>query len=386
MKTFWKVLIPAVLSAIIANPSARAQKSIDVQSLESFVAASQQARIESGHLIGSHVRVFQHGKEVMDRCYGFKGTGQAALAGDELYRIASMTKPVTGLALLIEQERGHLNIFDNVADYLPEFAEMRLADGSLAENRIKIYQLVSHCSGVGDIQLEGTAAESFNLDSAVVQLSKKPLEYEPGTGNRYSTGAFDVAARIIEKVSGMEYGEYLKKNIFDKLGMKDTSFEPTPEQWDRMVSLFCRDDDGKLYNQKEDRRYVFGNYPCAYHAAGAALASTTDDYIKFALMLYHGGKLPGHRRVIGKKALRQYWEPLAGAGSQRWGMGVRVVCAEGRTLPVGTYGWSGAYGTHFWIDPVNDIVAIYMINQGFEGGAGSASSVEFEKDVMRSLK
>ena len=386
MKTFWKVLIPAVLSAIIASPSARAQKSVDVQSLESFVAASQQARIETGHLNGSHVRVYQHGKEVLDRCYGTKGIGQAALAGDELYRIASMTKPVTGLALLIEQERGHLNIYDDVADYLPEFSQMRLKDGTLAENKIKIYQLVSHSSGIGDATIDESVTAAFNLDSAVAQYSRLPLNYDPGTATAYSTGAFDVAARIIEKVSGMEYGEYLKKNIFDKLGMKDTTFEPGPEQWDRMVTLFCRDDEGKLYNQEADRRYVFGNYPCGYHAAGAGLASTTDDYIKFALMLYHGGKLPGHRRVIGKKALKQYWEPLAGAGSQRWGMGVRVVCAEGRTLPVGTYGWSGAYGTHFWIDPVNDIVAIYMINQGFEGGAGSASSVEFEKDVMRSLK
>lgn len=204
-------MIPAVLSAIIASPSARAQKSVDVQSLESFVAASQQARIETGHLIGSHVRVYQHGKEILDRCYGTKGIGQAALAGDEIYRIASMTKPVTGLALLIEQERGHLNIYDDVADYLPEFSQMRLKDGTLAENKIKIYQLVSHSSGIGDATIDESSAAVFNLDSAVAQYSRLPLNYDPGTATAYSTGAFDVAARIIEKVSGMEYGEYLKK-------------------------------------------------------------------------------------------------------------------------------------------------------------------------------
>lgn len=372
-----------IRDAVAKNVTGKNAGKLDKGKLRSKIGDSQNARIDTHGIIGSQVIVYQNGKEIMNECFGSKGVGLEPLGGNELYRIASMTKPVTGLALLLEQERGNLNIYDDVADYLPEFSEMYLKDGSKAENKIKIYQLVTHSSGIPDVKI---GSKSFTLDSALTYLAKQPLDFDPGTGNRYSTGAFDLAAKIIEKTSGMEFGEYLETNIFDKLGMNDTGFEPDGSQWDRMVAVFSKKDDGSYGNLPENRECVFGSFPTCYHAAGAALASTAEDYMKFAMMLAGGGKLRGHKRVIGEKALRQYHAVLDGNGGLKWGMGVRVIDCDDNVLPRGSYGWSGYYGSHFWIDPVNKIVAVYMRNQDFAGGAGADAANELERDVMSSFQ
>lgn len=369
--------------AVSGNVRQKAHGKLNIDVLRANIENSQKARIASSGIVGSQVIVCQDGKQLLNECFGTKGLGLDSLRGNELFRIASMTKSVTGLALLIEQERGHLDIFDHVSDYLPEFSEMFLQDGTRAANKIQLYQLVTHSSGIGEVIVKG---KSFNIDSAVVSLVDRPLDFNPGTDDKYSTGAFDVAAKIIENVSGMEYGEYLKVNIFDKLGMSDATFEPSAGQWDRMVAVFSKKSDGTYVNQPENRNFVCGIFPVCFHAAGASLAMTAEDYMKFALMLANGGKLPGHKRVIGRKTLAQYCMPLAGKGGEKWGMGVRVIDCYDNTLPKGSYGWSGFYGSHFWIDPDNRIVAVYMRNQDFEGGAGADAANELERDVMNALQ
>lgn len=341
---------------------------LDADSLKAHVSASQLARIEDGKLSGSHVIVIQNGKEVLNECYGLKGVecGQP-LKGDEVYRIASMTKPVTALALLIEHDRGHLDINDDLSKYLPEFADMYVVKrdstgavvkdengkpvcGEKAVNPIKLYQLVSHTSGVGEV---------------------------------------DLAARVIEMTSGMEFEAYLKKNIFDKLGMTNTTFEPSEDQWARMVAMQGRNEEGKNYDVQKKAGCVFESFPAAYHAAGAALASTAPDYAKFAQMFLDGGKSADGKKVISEESLALYSTPVVDdtvmPGIIKWGLGVRVVTGEGYVLPDGAFGWSGAYGTHFWIDPVNNIIAVHMKNSAYDGGAGSQTGNEFEVDVMRSF-
>jgi len=317
-----------------------------------------------------------------------------------------MTKPVCALALLIEHDRGHLNIYDNVADYLPEYADMYVAlkdstgavvkdenrqplRGEKAQNPIKLYQLVSHTSGVGEVDMFPGPFANCTLDSAVAFLATRPLNFEPATAQAYSTGAFDVAAKVIEKVSGLEFEEYLKKNIFDKLGMTNTTFEPSEEQWSRMVACQGRTEDEKNYDVEKSMTCVFESFPVKYHAAGAGLASTASDYAKFAQMFLDGGRSADGKKVISEKALALYSTPVVDdtvmPGIIKWGLGVRVVTGEGYVLPEGAFGWSGAYGTHFWIDPVNNIVAVHMKNSSYDGGAGSRTGNEFEVDVMRSL-
>ena len=137
-----------------------------------------------------------------------------------------------------------------------------------------------------------------------------------------------------------------------------------------------------------DRR-IFADFPESYFCAGAGLFSSLSDYVRFASMLQNGGELDGVR-ILSKQSVDEIATPHVSAdimaGNERWGLGVRVITEKSyTTLPVGTYGWSGAYGSHFWIDPVNRITAIYMKNSLYDGGAGSVTSRQFEKNVFDSL-
>lgn len=368
---------------------------LNVNKLEKAVTRSQERRLEAGTLTGAHVIIHQNGECVLNKVYGKASADGEALKENAVYRIASMTKPVTAVALLIEQERGHLDINDDLADYMPEYADMQIkkADGTTekAKNPIKLYMLVSHVSGLDDTSIMGNELgvpmEERNARTVAEAAAKLPLVYEPGTQQAYNTAAFDIAARVIEITSGMDFAEYLKVNIFDKLGMTDTTFEPSAEQWSRMVAVHgC--ENGKAYDVPYDGQ-IFGAYPVTYHAAGAALTSTAADYDKFARMLLNGGAGDNGERVMSEESVKLMATPVVDdsimAGSQKWGLGVRVITDNDYTLPKGTFGWSGMFGTHFWIDPVNRITAVYMKNSTYDGGAGCQTANELEKDVTDSF-
>lgn len=352
---------------------------LDAALLERNITASQQARIKSGKMTGSQVIVIQDGKVVLDKSFGTKTAGGPALEGNEIYRVASMTKPITALALLIEVDRGHLQLEDDLGTYLPQFAG----------KNIKLGHLVSHVSGVLDAQIEEGADNPFTLNSAVNYLAKQPLAYEPATRTIYSTGAFDLAAKVIENVSGMDYETYLKTNIFDKLGMDDTRFTPSEEQWGRFVSIHARDSLGCAYDYPQKPGCVFVDFPVSYPMAGAGLASTAADYMKFARLLLDQGMAPSGERILGWGSLQRMSIASVSEeimpGSQKWGLGVRTIVDDAYTLPKGTYGWSGYYGTHFWVDPENNIAVVYMKNSVYDGGAGCQTANELEQDVMNSL-
>ncbi len=367
---------------------------INAKKAESAITASANKRIEEGTLTGAHAIVIQNGRQIINKAVGLYEVGGKELDDKAIYRIASMSKPITAVALLIEHDRGHLNIYDDLTKYMPEFGEMYVSakddNGALqkAKNSIKLYQLVSHTSGIGEIDIGKIGSDKCTCKAAAEWLASQPLLFEPGTDQMYSTGAYDIAARVIEITSGMEFSEYIKVNIFDKLGMTDTTFEPTEEQWSRMVGVHNLVD-GKAVNDATVPGCVFASFPVTYHAAGAGLASTANDYIKFAQMLLNGGKAEDGTVILSEKTLKLMSTPVPDdkrADNTLWGLGVRVIVKPGNTLPVGCFGWSGAYGSHFWIDPVNKIAAVYMKNSSFDGGAGNKSANEFERDIMDSFK
>ena len=227
-----------------------------------------------------------------------------------------------------------------------------------------------------------------SISTVVDYFADAAIAFEPYLFQAYSpVVGFDILARIIEITSGLSYSEFVKKEIFEPLGMADTTCVPTDEQWSRMISMhnFV---DGKGVTADKDIRYVFGGFPTTYNCGGAGIASTVDDYSKFANMLLLGGEYNGVRilpeslaRSIGIPHLPETVMPC----HEIWGLSVRVIVGE-YTLPVGSYGWSGAYGTHFWIDPENKIVAIYMKNSHYDGGAGASTACAFELDVMNSFE
>ncbi len=321
---------------------------------------------------------------------------------DAIFRMASMTKPVTGAAALIAEDLGLFGIDDLVSDYLKNFDKMNVAelkDGDIAivgrsSVPLRIWHMLSHSSGMMAATETGLKLEARKPDSAYESLaamveycSREPLAYEPESYSAYCAySSFDTVARIIEIKSGMEYKDFLKKYIFEPLGMKDTTYVPTEEQWSRTVTMTDRMAARRLA-AVDMGRHTFEGFPLTYTCAGAGLVSTLDDYSVFAEMLLNGGEYNGVR-IFSPERIAELTLPRIPASTpgrdpvSSWGLGVRVVDKAG-VLPIGAYGWSGAYGTHFWVDPENKLTAIYLRNSRWYDSRGSGSiGAQFEKDVM----
>ena len=171
--------------------------------------------------------------------------------------------------------------------------------------------------------------------------------------------------------------------------MYDTTFTPTQEQWGRLIPMH-RKANGQNALVGMPIGCVFEDYPAAHHLGGAGLVSSLDDYMKFATMLLNNGAYKGKCILQTASIMEMATPQLSEAvqpGTERWGLGMRVIADEAyQRLPAGAYGWSGAYGTHFWIDPVNKIAAVYMRNSKDAGGSGAATAANFEQDVCNSLQ
>ena len=329
-------------------------------------------------------------------------SGNKKLKNDAIFRLASMSKPITAVAAMILVDRGLLALEDPISKYLPDFSKLFIGkienDEVVEEIEVKtavtIKELLTHSSGIGsgDIGAKDFLAipveERATLEMAMPHYAKCRLEFEPKTSSNYSPFlGLDILSRIIEIVSGKSYDIFLKEEIFDKLGMRDTTFVPTEEQWDRMVH-FAMEKDGKCVSEPMDTTRVFEQFPLTFFAGSAGLASTMDDYFAFAKMLLNEGEYNGVR-ILKAETVREMATPQLTKEvlppPQVWGLGVRVITDETYgTLVKNCYGWAGAYGTYFWVDPDNKIVAIYMRNV-CDGEQGYTAS-QFEQDVTSSLE
>lgn len=353
----------------------------------------QNALLASGKLGGCEIIIKQKGNVVYQNCFANKP--------NSMYRYASMSKPVTTVAVLIEAERGHLSLQDKVSKYLNGFASMYV--GKLDENaraipkepvkkEITVEQLLNHTNGLFSDE-EGiaaaqrgifTKADRQNLASYVYKIERSLLSFQPGEYAYYSGGAaHSVAARLVEIVSGLPFEDYIQENIVKPLGIKDMTFVPNEEQWERMV-LVHKYEDGKS-RFVDVGRTMFEGIPLTMYSGAASLGGTAEAYSVFAEMLLQngGGLLSSESVALMKKPYVPIsWNPV---DSQWWGLGVRVINNDNYILPRGCYGWSGAYGTHFWIDPENEITAVYMRNSHHDGGAGAQIANWFEEDVVNSF-
>lgn len=366
--------------------------------LKKKLEARAASDMECGRAGALAMSVMQDGEMIYEQCFtdekqGFTVTPQS------LFRLASMTKPITAVAVLILAEREQLRLEQPVSDFIPEYRQMNI--GSMdqsglviigaAKQEITIRHLLTHTSGLGSgpvgdyVSRKMPPQDRKNLAQMVAYYAENPLDFEPMTSAAYSpTHAFDVAARIVELVSGKTYDKFLEEEIFLPLGMKDTTFSPTKEQWKRMVPMHTYKD-GEEGVDKMPEDSIFEGVPTACFLGGAGLASTLQDYKNFAAMLLNEGSFQGYQLLSQRTVREMATSTLAKEivkNSEAWGLGVRVVTENTYpSLPCGTFGWSGAYGTHFWVDPVNRITAIYMRNSRYEGGSGSRMSHQFEQDV-----
>lgn len=356
---------------------------------------------------GAHLLVLQEGKEVCSLCRGWHNPDtREVLKEDAIYRLASMTKPVTAVATLIAMEKGWLDPEDLVEDYLPAYADMYVGkeeNGTVVPDKksgvpLRIWHMLSHCNGImAEVPLGNQMVAAMprevqtSLEGMTDYCARQPLAFEPESYTAY-TGqvSFDAVARIIEMKSGMSYAAFLKAYIFDPLGLKDFTYDPTPEQWDRMIVPTDKAGGHGLVTVNMGK-HTFEAAPLSYTGAGAGLVSTMRDYAVFAEMLRNKGRY-GDVQIFAPEHLEIMTRPRVPDGTpgrdpvSSWGLGVRVVVHED-VLPVGSFGWSGAYGTHFWVDPVNQITAIYMRSSRWYDSHGCGTiGAQFEKDVMACLE
>ena len=370
-------------------------KRLDITRLTENIDNIAQYDLSNNKVFGSAYYVYQDGVE-FEKCYGSTSLdGETAITNTSIFRLASMTKPVTAVAALILVDSGLLSLDDTVDKYLPAFKDIKIinSSGATAPNNLPtIRNLLNHTSGIGndtDKLMNMTPMDKKTLDSSIAFYIKNGLDFEPGTAQAYSPyAAFDVLTKIIEIVSGTNYLRFLQEYLFEPCGMTDTTFTPNAEQEKRIVAMHTTNG-GENAVAQIPAGCIFEDFPSTHYLGGAGLVSTLSDYAKFATLLLNKGKI-GDITLISEETFNLLCTPQVSQGImpglERWGLSVRVITEEAYPyLPVGSFGWSGAYGSHFWIDPVNKIIAVFMKNSKIDGGAGNQSAVKFEQAVYSAL-
>jgi len=361
--------------------------------------------VASGRVGGAAVAVCQNGELIYEARFGYQSPqSDKPLRKDALFRIASMTKPITAVATLKLIEAGKLSLDDPVSKYLPSYRSLPIVketNGSLSLEKeatatLSVLHLLTHTSGIGggaigSRQLANMSAQQkASLSESVAYYARMGIQFEPGSAVLYSgVPAFDVLAAIIEQISETDYESFLKKHIFEPCHMTDTTFVPTDEQWNRMIGVHDYVNETGCVGETNPG-CVFVDFPTTHPLGGAGLISSLSDYLNFANMLLNGGSFEGNR-VLSPTSIATMSTPHVSKEiqprNQRWGLAVKVVTESSYPyLPLGTYGWSGAYGTHFWVDPTNRITAVYMKNSQYDGGGGATTNLHFEEDVYLSIK
>lgn len=373
-------------------------KFLDKEKLEYNILKAANYDLENNNLFGSSYFVYQNGNTIFKKHFGIENSDTGMKTNDDtMYRLASMTKPVTAVAILILLERGLISLNDSVSKFLPEFEDIHIitpdgTDMGKTKTDVTILHCLTHTSGFGSekvVQMSDKDRRTFS--DTIKYHVNAGLDFEPFTKQAYSgVAAFDVLGAIVEKVTNRDYEEFLKEEIFIPCNMKDTTFAPSESQWKRFMTMHDKAD-GKNSIGESFENCVFGQYPGGHKLAGAGLASTLNDYSNFAKMLLNNGKAFDRQIVspqtISAMSLKYLPENLSfGEGCETWGLGVRVIANDNyKTLPAGSFGWSGAYGSHFWIDTENDICAVFMKNSRFDGGAANRSAQRFERAVYDAL-
>jgi CubicO group peptidase (beta-lactamase class C family) len=379
---------------------------------------SVQRHIDAGDISGAVTLVSRKGRIVHCETHGLMDLeAKKPMARDTIFRLASMSKPVTGAAILLLIEEGTVRLNDPVSKFIPELKEMKVAMPRTggpprppglapteaqfylvpADREITIRDLLTHTSGLGSGGL--SAAETMKLMQArkptdtladfTSKLGALPLDFQPGTMWRYSgLLGFDVLGRVVEVVSGLSYDQFLQQRLFGPLGMKDTSFFVPEERRSRLVTLYRRSAGGQLEKSPNQEALMSRTY---FSGAGG-LTSTAEDYLQFAQMLGNGGQLDvkrllGPRTVelmasnqVGEMFNGQLGRPARGMG---FGLSVAVIqdaVATGLGVSNGSFGWDGAFGTQVWIDPKEKMVTILMIQTQV-----SQVQRDFENAVMQAI-
>lgn len=332
------------------------------------------------------------------------GTGCADVAKnfemptDALFWVASMTKPITGTAVLMLQDEGKLKVSDPVAKYLPEFEGLKTPSGAPAN--LTIAQLMTHTSGMGEA---GPAAATAKTLADLVPLwLAAPMQYEPGTKWKYTQSGINAAARLVEVVSGMTFDRFLQSRLFDPLGMKDATFYPSEAQRARLATAYAKNKaTGVLEAVPARADFGVREHP---PQGNGGLYATAEDYGRFCQMLLGGGELDG-RRYLSAAALRFLSTPQTGdlptgffqndkdgqfGVNYGWGIGTCILRTPhpgvAAMLSPGSFGHGGAWGTQAWIDPAKGVAFILMVQRSnFPNSDASEVRRVFQEAAVKAL-
>jgi CubicO group peptidase (beta-lactamase class C family) len=393
------VVIGAALGATALAASTPSGKPEDVGlSTERLERVTElvERHIDAGSFSGAVTLVARDGRIVHHEAQGSMDLeADRPMSKDAIFRIMSMTKPVIGVATMMMIEEGKVRLQDPISKFIPEWADMKVAipqpsagpggpggagpGGAApagepryytvpAERPVTVRDLLTHTSGVVSGQLSNAAARAVaaqpneTLADYIPRLGAVPLEFQPGTRWAYSAAAgFDVLSRVVEITSGMPIDEFVQERIFEPLGMENTSYI-VPRGNPQLAKLYTRTPDG--LRPGNDPGFMNG----VYFSGGGGLVSTATDYAQFALMLANGGEWNG-ARLLSPRAVElmgSVFAPDTLPGRPRgesYGLSVRVVndpAARNSFLTEGSFGWSGAFGTHFWVDAQENLIAIAM--------------------------
>ncbi|NHK28981.1 beta-lactamase family protein [Parvularcula flava] len=393
MKNTLAALLATALIGVTATSAQETaftvQDAVIDETLESFV--------EDGKIAGATALVWQDGEEVYAGNFGMadREAGRA-MTRDTLFQIYSMTKPVTGVALMTLWEDGKFDLDEPLSDYLPEFTDMEVFAGfdangepvfEPARREIKVIDIMRHTAGLGYAseakeypaylyREAGVMSVTQTLEEFSQNIASQPLYYQPGGEWKYSASV-SVQARLVEVLSGMEFDAYLQETIFDPLGMDSAKRYVAPEDRDRMAGFYS-DASGSLQRVPNMQAYGGAFNRTAFHAGGFGLVMEIDDYMRFARMLLNGGELDG-ARILEPETVQlmatdhlpstvQDVNWLRNKGQVGFGLDFAVRIAPPlksyeASGAVGEFFWDGYASTLFWVDPANVLAAVMLVQK-----------------------
>jgi CubicO group peptidase (beta-lactamase class C family) len=359
-----------------------------------------QRHIDAGHITGAVTAVSRRGKLVHFAAHGFSDPNtKTPMSTDAIFRMASSSKPVTGVAVLMLMEEGRVRLADPLSKYIPEFKNMKVAvpksgkseqearrgsngkpdvDLVAANREITIEDLMTHTSGLQSSGL-GMAldpvrrADGDTLATYIPKLAAAPLDFQPGARWSYSALAgIDALARVVEIASGLTFDEFLRQRLFGPLGMRDTQFLIPAEQQARLLPLMRRE--GEAWQSAPTPSFLDTK---SYFSGAGGLYSTAHDYVRFEQMLVNGGELDG-KRILSPKTVQLmsmnhvgdlYRGVRGGDSGNGFGLTVYVTLDEAKATrwrTAGSFGWAGAFGTITWSDPREELIGVLMLQQSDE--------------------
>ena len=376
------LLILLLLTGVFTN----AQSDFEISSPESQGFSSEKltllnqamhSYVDDNELSAIQTAIVKNGKLIHFDSYGSSDISENdPLEEDDIFRIASMTKPIVSIGLMMLYEEGKFNLNDPVYKYIPEFKNLTIKKRKKVKpvkNHVKIIDLLRHSAGLNFKGPEDyRKVISMNLEEYTKESVKEPLRFEPGTTWWYSSST-DICGYLIEILSGQKLDVYLKDKIFDPLKMNDTSFELPKNKLDRLTTLYVVGEKKELVSFDNKSNSPFKDKVTLLNGSGGLL-STTKDYLKFSVMLLNNGSIGGEQ-ILKKSTLDLMkqdhslglkYKKLVFGKKKGFGLGFEVVKEEDTKFgSKGTFGWGGMFGTYFRADPKQNMVYIYM-TQSFE--------------------